>query len=180
MQLATARLILREFVEDDWRAVHAIESIPEVVRYLTHEPRTEDDAREYVQGILVEAGELPRTVIDLAITERGGDTMIGRCGMRRRDGEMRIAYLWFILDPAHAGRGYGTEAASALLAHGFDELKLHRICGECDPRNPSSARVMEKLGMRREAEHVEDVWIKGEWCGTWVFAMLAREWAARR
>jgi RimJ/RimL family protein N-acetyltransferase len=34
--------------------------------------------------------------------------------------------------------------------------------------------------MRREAEHVEDVWIKGEWCGTLVYAMLDREWTARR
>lgn len=180
MQLATERLILREFAEDDWRAVHAIESIPDVVRYLPHEPRTEDDAREYVNGIIVFAAEIPRTVYDFAITVRGSDQMIGRCGMRKRDGELRVAYFWFVLDPARVGQGYGTEAARALLAYAFDELKLHRVFGECDPRNPSSARVMEKLGMRREAEHVEDVCIKGEWCGTLVFAMLQREWAARR
>ena len=53
MQLATERLILREFVEDDWRPLHAIESRPDVVRYLPQEPRTEDAAREYVQGIRV-------------------------------------------------------------------------------------------------------------------------------
>ncbi len=179
MQLAAERLILREFVEDDWRALHAIESIPDVVRYLPFEPRTEADAREYVQGLIVFAAEVPRNVFDLAITVRGDDAMIGRCGMRRRDGEPRVGYLWFVLDPAHAGKGYGTEAARAWLAYAFDELKLHRVFGECDPRNPSSARVMEKLGMRREAEHVEDVCIKGEWCGTLVFAMLDREWAAR-
>ena len=179
MQLATDRLILREFAEGDWRAVHAIESIPDVIRYLPHEPRTEADAREYVQGIMVHAREMPRIVIDLAITERGDDTLIGRCGMRLRDGELRIAYMWFVIDPAHVGKGYATEAAGALLAYAFDGLKLHRVFGECDPRNPGSARVMDKLGMRREAEHVEDVWIKGEWCGTQVFAMLDREWAAR-
>ncbi|MBA3458187.1 MAG: GNAT family N-acetyltransferase [Deltaproteobacteria bacterium] len=179
MQLATDRLILREFVEDDWRAVHAIESIPEVVRYLPFGVRSEADAREYVDKIIGHAGELPRTVFDFAITERGANTLIGRCGLRRKESELRIAYLWFVVDPSRAGKGYATEAATAMLAYAFDELKLHRVYGECDPRNPSSARVMEKLGMRREAEHLEDIWIKDEWCGTWVFAMLEHEWAAR-
>jgi len=180
VELATDRLILREFVEDDWRVLHAIESIPDVVRYLPHEPRTEDAARDYVQGIMVSAREVPRTVIDLAITVRGEGAMIGRCGMGCRDGDVRIAYLWFVIDPVHAGKGYVTEAATALLAHAFEDLKRHRVFGECDPRNASSARVMEKLGMRREAEHLEDVWIKGEWCSTWVYALLDYEWAARR
>jgi ribosomal-protein-alanine N-acetyltransferase len=175
--LTTPRLVLREFVEDDWRVVHSIESRPEVVRYLPFVERTEDNAREYVQGIMVHARELPRTVFDVAITLDG--QMIGRCGMRRKDSELRAAYLWFVIDPAHAGQGYVTEAATALLRFAFEEVKLHRVYGECDPRNPSSARVMTKLGMRLEAEHVEDVWIKDEWCGTQVFAMLAREWVAR-
>jgi len=175
--LTTARLVLREFVEDDWRALHAYESRADVTRYLPFEPRSEDDARQYVQGIMVHAGETPRTVLDFAITLDG--TMIGRTGMRRKDDELRVAMLWFTIDPRHGGKGYVTEAAAALLRYAFEEVKLHRVYGECDPRNHASARVMEKLGMRREAEHIEDIWIKGEWCGTYVYAMLAREWAAR-
>lgn len=175
--LATTRLVLREFVEDDWRVLHAIESRPEVVRYLPFEERTEASAREYVQGIMVHAREVPRTVFDFAVTLDG--EAIGRCGMRRKEGELRVGYLWYVIDPAHAGKGYASEAAAAVLGYAFGELKLHRVYGECDPRNASSARVMEKLGMRREAAHVDDIWIKGEWCGTWVFAMLGREWAAR-
>jgi len=175
--LTTPRLVLREFVEDDWRVVHAIESRAEVVRYLPFAERTEDNAREYVQGILVHAREVPRTVFDFAITLDG--QMIGRTGMGRKEGELRVASLWFVIDPAHAGQGYVTEAATAVLRFAFEEVKLHRVYGDCDPRNLASARVMEKLGMRLEAEHVEDVWIKDEWCGTQIFAMLAREWAAR-
>lgn len=180
MQLATERLILREFIEDDWRRLHAFESQPEVVRYLTHEPRTADEARQYVQQIIVEARELPRMVIDLAITERGSNEMIGRVGMKRKSDELRVGCLWYVIDPAHAGNGLVTEAARELIRYAFEELRLHRVYGECDPRNPSSARVMEKLGMRREAELVEDVWIKGEWCGTFVYAILEREWRLSR
>jgi ribosomal-protein-alanine N-acetyltransferase len=179
VQLATDRLILREFVEDDWRAVHAIESIPDVVRYQTFAARTEDDARVYVQGILVSAREMPRTTIDLAVTVKGDDTLRGRVGMMRNAAELREAMLWFVIGQPDAGKGYATEAACAMLAYAFEELKLHRVYGDCDDRNVSSARVMEKLGMRREAHFIQNVWIKDEWCDSLNFAMLDHEWAAR-
>lgn len=179
MQLATDRLLLRELVEDDWRAIHAIESIPDVVRYQTFSPRSEEDARVYVQGIMVSARELPRTTIELAVTVQGDDTLRGRVGMMRNSAELREAMLWFVIAPADAGKGYATEAATAMLAHAFDELKLHRVSGDCDDRNVASARVMEKLGMRREAHFIQNVWIKDEWCDSLNFAMLDHEWAAR-
>jgi RimJ/RimL family protein N-acetyltransferase len=55
-------------------------------------------------------------------------------------------------------------------------VKLHRVWGDCDPRNPASARVMERAGMRREGHLVQNVWIKGEWCDSLIFGMLASEW----
>lgn len=178
VSLATERLVLRELVEEDWRAVLAIETA-EVVTYMTQEPATEASAREYVQGSMVCARELPRTVYDLAVTLPDDDTMIGRVGMKRED-DPRVAMIWFVFHPAHQGKGYATEAVGALLAYALDALRLHRVYGDCDPRNHASARVMEKLGMRREAHHVENVWIKGEWCDSVIYGLLAREWAARR
>jgi RimJ/RimL family protein N-acetyltransferase len=49
---------------------------------------------------------------------------------------------------------------------------------DCDPRNPASARVMEKLGMRQEAHFRENSFYKGEWCDSLIYAMLDREWRA--
>jgi [ribosomal protein S5]-alanine N-acetyltransferase len=177
LRLETARLVVREFVESDWRAMHATHSREDVVRYLTIEPMDEAAAREYVQGIIVCARELPRTEWDLAITLRGGDdVMIGRVGMKR-DADPRSAMLWFTLDPAHHGNGYATEAVRALLDHSFGEVRLHRVWGDCDPRNMGSGRVMERAGMRCEGKLIENVWIKGEWCDSVLYAVLAREWA---
>ncbi|BDI21424.1 hypothetical protein L3i23_02000 [Herbiconiux sp. L3-i23] len=53
---------------------------------------------------------------------------------------------------------------------------MHRVIGRIDVRNIPSARVLERLGMRREADFVEADWFKGEWTTTTVFAMLQREW----
>ena len=80
---------------------------------------------------------------------------------------------------SETGKGYATEAAGAMLAFAFSELKLHRVHGDCDDRNIASARVMEKLGMRREAHFIQNVWIKDEWKDSLNFAMLDHEWAAR-
>ena len=77
------------------------------------------------------------------------------------------------------GNGYATEACRALLDLAFGELDLHRVIGVIEPRNVASGRVLEKLGMRKEAHFVENESVKGEWQSEAVYAILAREWAER-
>ena len=85
------------------------------------------------------------------------------------------ASVWYLLHPDAWGRGYAVEAVAALLEFGFGELKLHRIWADCDPRNAASCRLAEKLGMRLEGRLRENYWLKGEWCDTAVYAILAHE-----
>jgi RimJ/RimL family protein N-acetyltransferase len=67
-----------------------------------------------------------------------------------------------------------------MLRLGFEEIGLHRIVAGCDSRNTASLRVMDRLGMRREAEFVESEYLKGEWVGEIVCAMRVHEWRAQR
>jgi RimJ/RimL family protein N-acetyltransferase len=55
-------------------------------------------------------------------------------------------------------------------------MGLHRVIGRTEARNVGSARVLEKLGMRREAHLVENEYVKGEWQSELVYALLDREW----
>jgi hypothetical protein len=55
-----------------------------------------------------------------------------------------------------------------------------RVCARLDGRNVASARVLERAGLRREAHLVENEFIKGEWTDEMVYAILRREWEARR
>ena len=66
-----------------------------------------------------------------------------------------------------------------VLRLGFEGLDLHRVCGRLDGRNAASARVLERLGMRREAHLVQNEIVKGEWSDEVVYAMLRHEWDAR-
>lgn len=72
-----------------------------------------------------------------------------------------------------------TEAAGAVLEIAFNGLGLHRASAVLDARNDASAALCMRLGMRDEAHFVEDLWFKGGWGDTTIYAILDREWAAR-
>lgn len=179
MEIRTERLLLRELEETDAAACNEYERIPEVVRYQSNGVRTLQESLEYIQKsretILVE----PRLTFDLAVVLPGEDRLIGRAGIHVTDLEIREGTIWYVLHPAHWGKGYIVEAMKALVDHGFGELGLHRVTADCDPGNHASARVAEKLGMRREAHFVENAWIKGVWVDSLIYAILDREWKAR-
>jgi [ribosomal protein S5]-alanine N-acetyltransferase len=176
VRLETARLVLREFGEDDWPALHAVESDPEVARYQSFEPRTPEESRAYVLGAAADATAVERRTWDLAVVLRSDGLVIGRCGLGITDPDAAQAMLWYTLHPAEWGRGYATEAARALVGYGFRDLGMHRIWADCDPANPASWRVLEKLGMRREGHLRENARLKGKWVDSLIYAVLDREW----
>ena len=177
--IETARLSLRPFTLDDLGPYHALHRLPEVARYLYNAPLDREQA-----SVALEA-KASRTVVhdegdrlDLAVMLTETEAMIGEVNLMFRSREHARGEVGFVLDPAFHGRGFATEAAREMLRLGFDGLDLHRIIGRCDGRNSSSARVLERLGMRREAHLVENEFVKGEWTDELEYAMLKREWRA--
>src|SRR5437763_5140442 len=171
MQLTTGRLALRELEEGDWPAVLAYQSDPRYLRYYEWTERTEEDVRAFVRMLVGLREEEPRTKFQLAVVLREGGQLIGNCGVRVNNPAMREANIGYELDPRHWGRGYATEAARAILGFGFAELHPHRVWAECVADNVRSARVLEKLGMRREAHSREQRWYKGRRWDTRIYAI---------
>jgi RimJ/RimL family protein N-acetyltransferase len=175
--LETERLLLRPFRPDDLEALFAIQANESVARWLYNDPRTLEETRELLarkiggatlrgQGEWLSAAAVLRTTGELV-----GDVSLLWASAAHRQGE-----LGFVVHPEHQGRGYATEASRPLLDFAFGPLDLHRVIGRLEPRNAGSARVLERLGMRREAHLVENEWVKGEWQSELVYAVLAREW----
>ena len=69
-----------------------------------------------------------------------------------------------------------TEALRAVLAELFERHGMHRVFAQADDRNVAVMRLLERLGFRCEARHVEADWFKGEWSTLRLYAMLNREW----
>jgi RimJ/RimL family protein N-acetyltransferase len=178
--LQTERLLLRPFAATDIDALLAIQSRDDVTRYLYWDPRTAAEVREVLDrkvrstAIVTEGDNL-----SLAAVLRETGELVGDLTLRWVSAEHRQAEIGFIFHPDHHGHGYATEAAAALLALAFEELRVHRVIGRLEARNGASARVLQRLGMRKEAELIENEYVKGEWQSEIVYALLDREWRAR-
>ena len=179
MELVTPRLRLRELAVTDAAAAQAWESDPQVVRYQSTDVLGLDESRAYLQRIVDDALAAPRQVWELGVERQADRLLLGRVGLRASRGEHREGEIWFVLRRDCQGQGYGLEAMRALCDFAFTELALHRIWGDCDPRNQPSARLMERLGMRREGHLRENWWLKGEWCDSYLYAILDREFTQR-
>jgi RimJ/RimL family protein N-acetyltransferase len=94
--------------------------------------------------------------------------------------DARQAEVGWIFDPDYQGQGYATEAANAMLDLAFGPGDMHRVAARCDVRNEASWRLMERLGMRREAHFREHGLFKGRWDEEFIYALLASEWRALR
>ena len=174
--LRTARLTLRPLTAADVDDLHAYQSDPGVCRYLPYEPRSRAEVAEKVaqwSTALTLAGEGDYWILAL---ERAGLVIGDLYFALKADAGADIGW---VLHPAHSGHGYMTEAARAILDLAFGELTRHRVRAVLDPRNKASAALCRRLGMRQEAHFVEDLWFKGEWGDTAIYAILDREWAGR-
>jgi aminoglycoside 6'-N-acetyltransferase len=111
----------------------------------------------------------------LALEDRSLGVLVGDLACKVDEAEPRQLEVGFTLAAAHQGRGYASEALRALLDHAFTVLGMHRVVAVTDARNSPAAALLARVGMRREAHFVENVFFKGEWGSELLFAVLARE-----
>lgn len=95
-------------------------------------------------------------------------------------GPFQNAYVGYWTDQKWAGQGIMPEALVVLARFAFEELHLHRIQVSIIPRNASSRRVVEKLGLRNEGTAERYLEINGVWEDHVRYAITAEEWQARR
>jgi len=140
---------LREFAPDDvgWVTEGCQDS--GVARFTSVPyPYTREHAREWI------AGQPDRRArgegLHLAVTAAHDCVPLGAVGMGRIDWDHLRAEMGYWILPAERGRGAAPRALRLLAAHGFDAVGLQRA--EVIPfvANPSSQRVAEKAGCRRE------------------------------
>lgn len=180
MQLESERLLLREYTLDDCPEVNAYTSDPKVVQYMSFGPTTPEETREHIQWAIAAGAEQPRSLYEFGVVLRAEQRLIGTATLQVDYRERRQANFSYLFHRDYWGRGYATEAMRRLIHFGFTELHLHRVADDCDARNLGSARVMEKLGMRREGHLRETIWKDGQWYDEYIYAILAHEWSAEK
>lgn len=179
MIVKTLRLLLREFVEQDWRAVYAYQNDPRYLEFYEWEHRSEQEVKAFVNRFIDQQQALPRTKFQLAIVLPNSNRLIGNVGLRKDSVKAYHAELGYELDPREWGNGYATEAATGLLKFAFEQWRVHRVTARVIANNHNSVRLLEKLGMRQEGHLREDEFFKGRYWDTLIYGMLEEEWRWR-
>jgi [ribosomal protein S5]-alanine N-acetyltransferase len=152
--LQTPRLILRQFTLDDADLLLALNSNPEVLKYL-HEPllETEEQAQHVIENIILPQykNNLGRWAIHLKSTNE----FIGWCGLKYL-AELNEIDLGYRLMQQFWGKGYAFEAAQHALQYGFTTLNLQTIVGRAHIENAASLKILEKTGMQYVKDDVVD------------------------
>ncbi len=166
--LQTERLIIRPVSDQDLNDVHQLQSLPEITRFNTADiPKNNQET----EAVLSDWISDPNHLI-FAIETADAAKFIGLIGIKLGREKYRNAEIWFKIYSEFWNKGFTTEAVKRIIRFGFEELKLHRIEAGCAVENTGSIRVLEKVGMLREAHTRKALPLQSGWSDGYDYAML--------
>ena len=176
LPIETERLVVRRLLEGDLGDFLEYEIRPEHTRYLARGPYVEERA----QGFIAQMRDLEigaeETYLHLALELKATGKMIGTVCVKVTSQAHRQGDIGWFLHGDYQRQGLATEASRALVTFAFADIGLHRITAHCDAANERSRRMMERLGMRREAHFRHAAFFDEEWHDQYLYAILEWEW----
>jgi ribosomal-protein-alanine N-acetyltransferase len=173
--LKTSRLVLRPFRKDDAASVQRLAGEWEIADTTLNVPHPYENglAEQWIEthGPGYEAEKLAA----FAVVLRDRQQLIGAVSLKV-DRDLNRADLGYWIGKPFWNLGYAAEAARAVIAAGFDEMGLNRICAFHFARNPSSGRVMEKLGMLLEGTARQHTMKWGKYEDLVSYGILREDW----
>lgn len=169
----TDRLILRLFTSRDATRVTELLQDGEVHKTTQNVPYpyTEQMAHDWINLHGVWIANEHR--YEFAVVLKETNELIGVVGLSNLDKVGELGY-WFGKD--YWNKGYGTEAAEAMLDYAFNDLDYHRIYARFMVTNPGSGRIMEKIGMTKEGTLKKHIKKDGKYIDLDMFAILKTEY----
>lgn len=167
--IVTQRLTLRPAREDDLAALHDILSDPRATAYWSTPPHTSiETTRTWLDAMIA----IPRGQGEDFIVEHQGQ-VIGKAGF------FGFPEIGYILHPDAWGRGFATEALTAVIDRAFNTHFLRGIEADVDPRNSASLALLEKLGFTRSGYREKSWYIGGQWHDSVDLTLDQSVWLAR-
>lgn len=173
--ITTPRVVLRWISEDDVDSLYEIFSDPRVMRYWSTVPLPHREAAVALQREIAE-GNGSETMLKWGIALRDSNKMIGTTTLFNLSLDNGRAEIGYAMAHAYWGKGYMTEALTALVAHAFEVMELRRLEADVDPRNAASIRTLERLGFQREGFLRERWRVNGEIQDAFFYGLLQHEW----
>ncbi|QNK62977.1 GNAT family N-acetyltransferase [Pedobacter sp. PAMC26386] len=169
--IETERLILREYKESDWEAIHEYAQQEHILIYEAWGPNNKANTKAFIQEVLQSQKAIPRVSFELAIILQEEDKLIGGCGFRYDALEKDKGNLGYIINPEYWRSGYAVEATKALIRYAATELGVKTIEATCDVLNLASQAVLKHCGFFRVKLIRKDFEMKGRLRDTFVYEM---------
>jgi [ribosomal protein S5]-alanine N-acetyltransferase len=179
MQIATPRLLLREYDAGDLPALLAYHNDPRSREYYGPDEGHPAHVRELLALFRLWAAEVPRQNYQLALALREApSTVIGSGGLRQAGQAAGEAELGLEVAPAYWGQGYGMEAARALLAFGFTALGIRAVRGITVSANTRVAHLLRRLGFQSIEVAAGPAWYAARGFQQTTWELTRAQWAA--
>jgi aminoglycoside 6'-N-acetyltransferase len=179
--IESERLTLRPLRLSDADDLYQYQSNPEIVRYIPWPERTREQVVEALEKYALIGSAEPKEngeFLLLGWELKSTGQVIGQSNLGLKSVNDQCADIGWVTHQDFQRQGYAFEATHALMKYAFANFPLHRIVADIDTRNPESAAMAEKLGMRREGEFKDAEFFKGAWCDMWLYAILKSEFHA--
>lgn len=178
----TKRLLLRKFKLEDVDDLYEYLSNPEVVQFEPYDAMNRAQCQE-----IVEMRTKEHEAFFWAVCIKEKNKLIGNIYFAPSGSpELKTFEVGYVFNPDYQGKGYATEAVKAIFEYAFETLKAHRIVAGTNVLNEKSWRLLERLGMRREAHFIKNIFFKrtadGQpiWNDSYRYAILADEYYSRK
>lgn len=171
IDLETDRLHIRKTKPEDIEDAleHRLDN--EVSRY-TSDPMTREEAITFYDKRMLPWSGQENEWLSLTIILKETGKAIGELGFNYWSVKNQIGEFGYRLNSKYQGRGFAKEATEALIDELFNKHNVHKLMAVCDPRNTLSYRLMEKLGMVKEAHFEKQNYRRGEWVDEYVYSLL--------
>ncbi len=174
--LKSDRLILRPISEMDIENVHMLHSLAEVDKFNTLGiPENIEKTKLLLATWIAENNKQNIQRFTFATELKTDKHFIGIIGITIGKPKYKNAEVWFKFDPKFWNKGYATESLREILHFGFNDLNLHRIEAGCAVENIGSIKVLEKVGMFREAHTRKLLPLKSGWSDNYGYAKLSTD-----
>lgn len=174
--IQSERLILRPVRIEDAEALFGYRSNAIINQFQGWIPETMEDVRDFIQDKVCAVIDQPDTWFQLAIVRKDTGELIGDVGIHFLESGSLQVEIGCTLNFNQHGNGFATEALTETLNFLFRKLNKHRVVASIDPRNEKSIKLVERIGMLKEAHFRKSLWINNEWVDDLVYAILKEDW----
>jgi len=156
--LETERLILREIIPNDVEDFFAMDSNPEVVKYVGIKPLTDiNQSLKMIESIRNQYQE--NGIGRWAVIRKEDGKLIGWSGLKlikEINNHQNIHELGYRFTPEYWRKGYATETSVAVLNYAFNEMKLNQVFAYADVENDASNHILRKLGFEEKGTFIDE------------------------